>query len=122
MLKEGTTLHRDDAGWLEGVAHADLLPPLFEALRAAVATEADSPLGVSTAITRAIYRIGGEEAVRMYDALIASSDDSRFKFLRLQRDEVVQAELRLAGQLKAREVAERLNLPSLEPDAPTDEP
>jgi hypothetical protein len=55
----------------------------------------------------------------MYDTLIASSDDSRFKFLRPQRDEIVQTALRAAGQLKAGEVAERLNVPVLDVDAGT---
>jgi hypothetical protein len=50
----------------------------------------------------------------MYYPLIESSDESRFKFLRLQRDEIVQAELRAAGQLKAGEVARRLEVPTLD--------
>jgi hypothetical protein len=46
--------------------------------------------------------------------VIASSDDSRFKFLRLQRDEIVQAELRLAGQKRAAGIASRLEVVALE--------
>jgi hypothetical protein len=121
-LEEGKRFDRDEAEWLDGVADGGLLPQLFNALRIAIATEADAPFGVSSAIGRAIYRIGGDEAVRLYDNLIASSDDSRFKFLRLQRDEIVQAELRPARQQKSREVAERLNVPVLDPASETPEP
>jgi hypothetical protein len=37
------------------------------------------------------------------------------KFLRLQRDEIVQAELRMTGQACATDVASRLQLVTLEP-------
>ncbi len=113
-LKEGQRFDHDEPHWLDGVGDSVLLPQLFAALEVAIKTEGESPFGVSRPIGRAIYRIGGDDAVRTYDELIASSDDSRFKFLRLQRDEIVQAELRAAGQLKAGEVAERLRLPVLE--------
>jgi hypothetical protein len=57
--------------------------------------------------------------VRLYDELIASSDDSRFKFLRIQRDEIVQSELRKAGQHEAVIVAERLDVPVFRPHGDT---
>jgi hypothetical protein len=114
-LREEEQVHRDSAEWLDGVQDEALLVLLFDALGLAVRVEGDSPLGISGAIGRAIYRIGGDEAVRMYDELIAGSDDSRFKFLRLQRDEIVQAELRMTGQACATDVASRLQLVTLEP-------
>jgi hypothetical protein len=121
-LKERKRFERDDAQWLEGVQERALLPDLFEALAAALPGEGESPFGVSTAVGRAIYRIGGEDAVRMYDDLIAGSDDSRFKFLRLQRDEIVQVQLRVAGQRHVSEVAKRLNIPALDVTAAADGP
>ena len=115
-LAEGARFDRDDAEWLEGVNDKALLGALFEALTLAIRSEDDSPFGVSGALGRAIYRIGGDEAVRMYDELIEGSDDSRFKFLRLQRDEIVQGELRRAGQASAVDVAARLDLVGLDAD------
>ncbi len=115
-LREGKRFDRDDAEWLDGVHDEGLLASLFAALALAIRLEDDSPFGVSGAIGRAIYRIGGDDAVRTYDGLIASSDDSRFKFLRLQRDEIVQAELRRAGQAAAVEVGAQLGLARLDPD------
>lgn len=115
-MREGVRLDRDDAEWLEGVNDGALLTALFEGLALAIRSEDDSPFGVSGALGRAIYRIGGDEAVRMYDELIGSSDDSRFKFLRMQRDEIVQAELRRAGQATAVEVHKRLGLGWLDPE------
>lgn len=114
-LREGRRREWDDAEWLEGSTSPDLLPLLFDALAAALEVETDDPFGPARALQRAIYRIGGDEAVRSYDELIASSDESRFKFLRLHRDELVQAELRRAGQARVAEVAEALELPVLEP-------
>jgi hypothetical protein len=119
-LREGKHVDRDDAEWLDGVREEGLLALLFEALALALRTEDDSPFGVSGAVARAIYRIGGDESVRMYDDLIASSDESRFKFLRLQRDEIVQAELRATGQRSAAEVVSRLQLVPLDPEATND--
>jgi hypothetical protein len=118
-LRKGKRTDRDEAEWLDGVRDEGLLPLLFDALTVALRIDDDSPFGVSGVIGRAIYRIGGEEAVHMYDELIASSDESRFRFLRLQRDEIVQAELRTAGQTRAADVASRLQLVSLEPEAAT---
>lgn len=116
-ISAGQRFDRDEENWLEGVSEPKLLGLLFEALGAALATEGDSPFGVSAALGRAIYRIGGDEAVLRYDELIASSDDSRFKFLRLQRDEIVQAELRVAGQRRSAEVAAAIGSPVLEATA-----
>jgi hypothetical protein len=112
-LAAGRRFDRDEETWLEGVSEPKLLALLFEALGAALSTEGDSPFGVSSALGRAIYRIGGDDAVLGYDELIASSDDSRFKFLRLQRDEIVQAELRVAGQRRSAEVAGAIGAPVL---------
>ena len=58
----------------------------------------------------------------MYDDLIAGSDDSRFKFLRLQRDEIVQVQLRVAGQRHVSEVAKRPNIPALDVTGAADGP
>jgi hypothetical protein len=116
-LREQKRFDRDEVEWLNGVRDEGLLASLFDALAPALRLEDDSPFGVSGAIGRAIYRIGGDEAVRTYDELIASSDESRFKFLRLQRDEVVQKELRAIGQANAAEVAARLQVAALEPDS-----
>lgn len=101
----------DDPEWLEGVRCAELLPDLFAALKLAALIDEDVPRPLVSALVRAIHRIGGEEAVQLYDDLIASSDDSRFKFLRIQRNEIVQAELRKAGQAAAGAVAERVGVP-----------
>lgn len=115
-IKAGSHREWDDPDWLEGVREPDLLPALFEALHAELESAREDPFGPSRAINRAILRIGGEEAVRRYDGLIEQSDDSRFKFLRIQRDEVVQSELRRAGQAQAAKVARKLDLPVLEID------
>lgn len=116
-LSEGKRFDRDDANWLDGVSDAALLPQLFRSLSVALLSEDDSPFGISSSIGRAIHRIGGDDAVRMYDELIASSDESRFKFLRMQRDEIVQAELRKYGQEHAVDVAIHLNVPIIDPGA-----
>jgi hypothetical protein len=115
-LSAGKRFDRDEAEWLEGVNDKELLKPLFDALALAIRSEDDSPFGVSGALGRAIYRVGGDEAVRMYDELIDNSDESRFKFLRLQRDEIVQAELRRTGQASAVDVTARLELATLDSD------
>jgi hypothetical protein len=117
-LQEGPLWDSDDAELLDGISHPALLPQPFEALAAAVCAEVESPCGISGSLGRAIRRIGGAEAVRMYDNLIERSDDSHFKFLRLQRDEILQVELRSIGQLRAAEVAERLGVPALDPAPP----
>ena len=84
---------------------------LFGALKLAALIDEDVPRPFVSALVRAIHRIGGEEAVQLYDELITSSDDSRFKFLRIQRNEIVQTELRKAGQAAAASVAEHLGVP-----------
>ncbi|HEX6679300.1 MAG TPA: hypothetical protein VF063_01515 [Gaiellaceae bacterium] len=119
-LRDGKQVDRDEAEWLEGVTDEALLGALFEALALALPLENGSPFGAAGSIGRAIYRIGGDEAVQRYDELIESSDESRFKFLRLQRDEIVQKELRVVGQRDAAEVASRLKLTKLDPGLPRD--
>jgi hypothetical protein len=98
----------DDPEWLEGVRSDELLPDLFGALELAALIDEDVPRPLVSALFRAIHRIGGEEAVCLYDELIDSTDDSRLKFLRIQRNEIVQTELRKSGQAAARSVAERV--------------
>jgi hypothetical protein len=104
----------DDPEWLEGVRSAELLPDLFGALQLAALIDEDIPRPLVSALIHAIHRIGGEEAVQLYDELIIASNDSRFTFLRIQRNEVVQAELRMAGQRAATSVAERVGVPILQ--------
>ena len=101
----------DDPEWLEGVGSEELLPELFGALKLAALIDEDVPRPFVSALVRAIHRIGGEEAVRLYDKLITTSDDSRLKFLRIQRNEIVQADLRKAGQAAAASVADQLGVP-----------
>jgi hypothetical protein len=113
-LKSQRNRDWDDPGWLEGVTDSELLPDLFDALLLDLEHERDDPFGPGRSLHRAILRIGGEEAVRRYDELIASSDEPRFKFLRLWRDEVVQSELRAVGQSRAGEVAAALSVPNLD--------
>jgi len=113
-VKEGKGREWDDPEWLEGVSDPVLLPDLFEALRADLMVERDDPFGPSRYLHRAILRIGGDDAVKGYDELMSTSDESRFNFLRIHRDDVVQAELRKIGQESAADVARTLGLPVLD--------
>jgi hypothetical protein len=113
-LRAGQSRDWDDPDWVEGIVDPALLPQLFDALRADLEAQRDDPFGPSRALLRAILRIGGEEAVRRYDELIFSSEESRFKFLRLHREDVIQSELRRVGQLRAPDVAASLGVPVLE--------
>jgi hypothetical protein len=102
-----------DTEWLHGVSSPDLLPDLFRALRVAALLDEDIPT-IGHRLVRAISRIGGEDAVDRYDDLIEASEDSRYKFLRSQRDEIAQQELRKAGQELAPSVASELGVPVLD--------
>ena len=113
-VKAGKYRDWDDPDWLEGVSDPVLLPDLFEALRADLQVKRDDPFGPSRFLHRAILRIGGDEAIKGYDELIGASEESRFKFLRIHRDDVVQAELRKVGQEAAADIAGALGLPVLE--------
>jgi hypothetical protein len=113
-LRERKRIDRGEAEWLEGVNAPELLPLLFAGLEAEVDLAHDDPFSVRGGLQRAIHRIGGEEAVRLYDELIDKSEDSRFKFLRIPRDDLVQSELRRAGQEVAPLVAGQLGLPFLQ--------
>jgi hypothetical protein len=114
-LQSGRNVDRTDAEWLEGVRAPELLPLLFAALEAELKVKRDDPFGVRGDLERTIHQIGGEDAIRMYDDLIEGSDDSRFKFLRIPRDALVQSELRAAGQERAAAVADELGVPTLAP-------
>lgn len=122
-LQKEKRVDSDDVGWLEGISDADrlssagqseLLPKLFAALLKAVLQDDQSPFGPFGEITRAIHYVGGKDAVRRYDELIESSEDSRVKFLRIQRDRLVQEILRSVGQEQAAKVASRLGIPVLD--------
>jgi hypothetical protein len=117
-LRNGTRVDRTEAEWLEGVRARELLPLLFAALEADLKVERDDPFGLHPDLQRAIHQIGSEDAIRMYDDLIEASDDSRFKFLRIPRDALVQSELRAAGQERAPAIADELGVARLAPLAP----
>jgi hypothetical protein len=112
-LAAGESADYLELDWLNGVRDPSLLPDLFACLTQALASRQDGPLGALPKLVPTIRRIGGEEAVDRYDALIASSDEPRFRFMRASREEVAQDELNKAGAAAAPAIAASLGLPFL---------
>lgn len=112
-LDAGGSADHLELEWLNGARDPGLLEPLFNCLRAALGTAGDGPLGAVPSLISTIRRVGGVEAVRRYDELIASSDKSSFKFMRRSRDEVAEDVLEAAGQRDAPAAAAALALPYL---------
>jgi hypothetical protein len=110
-LAAGRSTHHLELEWLAGAHDPQLLAPLFACLSAALSRPAEDPFGALPSLSSAIRRIGGVEAVRRYDDLIASSEESRFKFMASVRDDVAQDALRRAGQTSASSAAGALGLP-----------
>ena len=75
-LAAGRSTHHLELEWLNGAHDGQLLEPLFACLSAALSRPADDPFGAVPSLISAIRRIGGVEAVRRYDDLIASSEES----------------------------------------------
>jgi hypothetical protein len=119
-LAAGHSMDRLELEWLSGVQHASLLGQLFAAVRAALGAGEDRSITVLSALISAIRRIGGAEAVAQYDELMVSSDEPSFRFMRANREEVVQDELKRAGRRAAQDTAALLGLPFLnEAELPT---
>jgi len=112
-IAAGRATHHLELEWLGGAHAAELVEPLFDCLSSALAQPAEGPFGALPSLISAIRRIGGVAAVRRYDELITSSDESRFKFMGSVREDVVQDVLRREGQTAAPNAAAALGLPFL---------
>ena len=114
-LRQGRRPDSEDLRWLEGARDPTFLPKLFEALLLAF----KSPLNddgrafsdTGTPLRAAIIQIGGEEALRLYDEILERDDD--VQFLRLQREDVLQAELLRDGLADVPDACSSLGLPYL---------
>jgi len=123
-LRAGKRPERHDLTWLESLDSEELLPQLFEILkltygpsRGIESTVGDDvawlSVDVATPVMTAIRTIGGPRAVEGYDRLLEESED--FRFLRLQRDAIVQSMLQMEGLDAAPQAARELGLPVLSP-------
>ena len=95
----------DDISWLQGVRDGSLLALLFEALPASY-NHRPGALGFNNTMTPihdAIRRVGGLDAVKRYDNLLAQHPRpwDGAQFVRIHRDEVLEDGLDLAASAHA---------------------
>jgi hypothetical protein len=117
MSEFGTdkAIHSDDLSWMQGITDEALLPGLFDALVAAYRHRNTDYNDAMTPIHEAIRRIGGADAIRRYDDLMAQ-DPTAFdgvQFERHQRDNLVDDLLCAAGEQSRAPLLADLGLPSL---------
>jgi hypothetical protein len=110
-IRAGGDFDSLDHRWMDTIRDPALLPAVFACVEAALANPGDG-FGLSR-LCGVIRRIGTVAAIECYDALIASSPDPRYKFLRPTRDEILADLLQLRGQAAAKGVSEVLGLPLL---------
>ncbi|MFP5388101.1 MAG: hypothetical protein ACLGG5_02220, partial [Thermoleophilia bacterium] len=113
----------DDLRWLGGVSSEQLLDELFAVLGENWELDDRPTVRVRTGfglpdlfnpLQEAIARVGGREAVRGYDALLAEGGD--FRWLRASRDRIAAAELLSDAQRFGPGAARSLGLPVLDPE------
>jgi len=112
------SLVHDDMGWMTAVEDPRLLEPLF-ALLGSVWKTSDKPIprissgpglhDVTSPVMAGIRRIGGEDAINGYDALLARGGDARR--LHAQREELAASLLRLEGLDMAETASADAHLP-----------
>jgi hypothetical protein len=110
-IRAGGDFDSLDHRWMDTICDPALLPEVFTCIEAALANPGDG-FGLSR-LCGVVRRIGTVAAIECYDALIASSPDPRYKFLRPTRDEILADLLQLRGQAAAKGVSEVLALPFL---------
>lgn len=98
-------------GWMETIRDPSLLPRLFACIRAALLAPGDG--FALSRLCAAARRIGTVAAIELYDELIASSADPRYKFMLSSRDEVLFDLLQTEGQAAAENACRLLGLPVL---------
>lgn len=112
-VADGGRSDRYEVEWMSGINAPELLPDLFSTFKEVLEHEREPVLGALPSLTAAIRRVGGVEAVRLYDEMISSSENPRFKFSRSYRDDVLNDLLERTGQAAAVEAAKGLSLPIL---------
>jgi hypothetical protein len=114
-IRAGEPPDHDDLGWLEGAIQTRYLPRLFECLALLQTTPAKRTglVTTTTPLVNAIRLIGGDQAVLGYDELLATNEPN-FRFLRLQRHAIAEAELAKDGVGLAPAAAEAVGVPALE--------
>lgn len=111
-LAAGAQPDRHDHPWLDSVVSVDLLQDLIETYVAANVHPQDaSPFDIGRGLLAAIQRIGGHEAIRAIEELVASGRWSGIQWLYRTVDEMLQAEANASAAPAAEAVRLQLGLP-----------
>ena len=111
-LRHDNVPDTDELSWLEGANSVRWLSRLFTALELLAESPSDQAGFTANAILTLIRSIGGDEAIAGYDRLLATGK-AEFRFLRLQRHAIADAELSKDGLTAAATAAREAGVPAL---------